>query len=127
MSKTNYLEDKILDHVLRNTAYTSPTTVYMALFTAAPGEAGGGTEISGGGYARQAITFGAASAGAISNSADVTFPVSTSNHGSITHFAILDASTGGNMLYFGALGTAKNYDIDDQIKFTAGDIDITDD
>jgi hypothetical protein len=67
--KSDYLENKILDHVLRNTAYTSPTTVYVGLYTAAPTDAGGGTEVSGNGYAREAATFSVASGGATANSA----------------------------------------------------------
>jgi hypothetical protein len=63
VSFSDYLEDAVLDHVFRNTALTSPTTVYVALYTATPSDAGGGTEVSGGSYARTAGTFGAASGG----------------------------------------------------------------
>ena len=124
---TDYLENKLLDHVLRNTAYTSPTTVYVALFTAAPGEAGGGTEVSGGGYARQAVTFGAPSAGSTSNSADITFPTATANWGTITHFAIFDASTGGNMLYYGQLTSSVTVNSGQQLTIPAGNLTISHD
>ena len=99
---TNYLANKIRDHVLRNTAYTSPTTVYLALFTTPTTEAGGGTEVTGGSYARQAITFSTtANPGEVTQTALLTFPLMPSC--TITHIAIMDASTSGNMLMFGAL------------------------
>lgn len=122
---TNYLEDELIDHVLRNLAYTSPTTVYAALFTAAPGEAGGGTEVTGGAYARTAVTFGAPSAGATDNTADVTFPTATANWGTVTHVAIMDASTAGNMLLYGALTASKVVNNGDTFKFNTGDLDVT--
>lgn len=122
---SDYLENKLLDHVLRNVAYTSPTTIYVALFTSAPSDAGGGTEVSGGGYARQAVTFSAASGGATSNSADVTFPTATANWGTITHIGLFDASTGGNLLLWGALTTSKTISTGDVLKIPAGDLDIT--
>ncbi len=124
---TDYLENKLLDHVLRNTAYTSPTTVYVALFTAAPGEAGGGTEVSGGGYARQAVTFSAPSAGSTSNSSDITFPTATADWGTITHFAIFDASTGGNMLYYGQLTSSVTVNSGQQLTIPAGNLTISHD
>ena len=71
MSKSNFLENEILDHVLRNSSYTPPSTVYAALFTSNPDEDGSGTEVTGGSYARQAVTFGAASGGSVTNSSAV--------------------------------------------------------
>ncbi len=127
MSKSNYLEDAILNHVLRNTALTSPTTVYAALYTAAPSDAGGGTEVSGGGYARQAITFGAPSSGAVSNSADVNFGTASANWGTVTHFGVFDASTAGNLLYWAALTASKTVNSGDSAKFAIGDLDISED
>jgi hypothetical protein len=102
-SASDYLELKVLDHVLKNTAYTSPTTVYAALFTTIPTDSGPGTEVTGGSYARQAITFGSASSGASSNSVAVTFPAATASWGAVVAFAIFDASTTGNMLFWGEL------------------------
>lgn len=125
--KSDYLENKILDHVLRNTAYTSPTTVYMGLFTAAPSDAGGGTEVSGNNYARTAITFSAASGGAITNSADVTFPTPSGSWGACSHFGIFDASSAGNLLYWGALAQTETPLSGNVVKFLAGDIDVTED
>lgn len=123
-NKTNYLENAVINHVLRNIALASPATVYVGLFTAAPGEAGGGTEVSGGAYARQAVTFIAPVDGATENSADVTFPVAMANWGTITHFAIFDALTVGNMLYHGTLTTARTVNSGDQAKFLAGALDV---
>ena len=107
MSLSNYLENALINAVLRNTAYSSPATVYVALYTTDPGEDGSGTEVSGGSYARQAITFAAPTNGVSSNSAVITFPFATASWGTVTHFGILDASTGGNLLFYGALGASK--------------------
>ena len=123
-NKTNYLENAIINHVLRAIALASPATVYVGLFTAAPGEAGGGTEVTGGSYARVAVTFVAPTDGATDNSADVTFPTATANWGTVTHFAIFDALTLGNMLYYGALTTARTVNSGDQAKFLAGALDV---
>lgn len=125
--KSDYLENKILEHVLKNTSYTSPTTVYMALFTAAPSDAGGGTEVSTNNYARTAITFGAASSGAISNSSAVTFPTPSGSWGACTHFGIFDAATVGNLLYWGALTQTETPLSGNVVQFPIGDIDITED
>lgn len=91
-AKSNYLENKFLDHVLRNTAYTPPAAVYAALYLTDPTEEDKGQEVKGGSYTRKAITFGSASGGQVSNSADVTFPTATADWGNITHMAIKDAS-----------------------------------
>jgi hypothetical protein len=121
---TDYMENKIIDHMLRNQSFSPPSTVYLALFTAAPGETGGGTEVSGGAYARQAVTLSAASGGASSNSADITFPTATADWGTITHCALMDASTGGNMLMYTPLDASKTVDNGDTLKFNSGDLDI---
>jgi hypothetical protein len=126
-SKSDYLENKILEHVLKNTAYTSPTTVYMALLTAAPSDAGGGTEVSGSNYSRTAITFGAASAGSISNSAQVNFPTPSGSWGACTHFGIYDASSAGNLLYWGTLGQTETPISGNAVAFIIGAIVITED
>jgi len=123
---TDYLEDKLLNHTFRNLAFTPPTTVYLALFTAAPGETGGGTEVSGGDYARQAITFGAPSpSGTIKNSADITFPTATADWGTITHVAIMDAATAGNMLVYGALTVQKVVGTGDIFRVTTNNLTVT--
>jgi hypothetical protein len=122
---TDYLEDKIIDHILRNQAFTPPATVYLALFTSAPSDAGGGTEVSGGSYARQAVTLSAASGGASSNSADITFPTATADWGTVTHCALMDALTGGNMLMWTPLDASKTVNNGDTFKIEAGDLDVT--
>jgi len=120
---TNYLENKLLDHFLGTTSYTMPSPVYVALFTAAPGDAGGGTEVTGGSYARQTAAFSAASSGATSNSANVDFtgmPAVTT-----VAIAIFDASTSGNMLVHGTLTTNKTTDAGDTLRIATGDLDIS--
>jgi hypothetical protein len=125
MSFSDYLEDAVLDHVFRNTALTSPTTVYTALYTAAPNDAGGGTEVSGNAYARVASTFGAASGGEIANSSAVTFDTATGSWGTVSHFAIFDAATDGNMLAHAALGASKSIAADDTAEFAVGDLTVS--
>src|SRR6056300_968442 len=124
---SDYLEDKILDHVLTNTAYTQPTTVYIGLWTADDGlEAGTITsEVSGGSYARESVTFSASSGGATSNSATVTFTTATAKWGTITHVAVMDASTGGNVLFHGAVTTSKTIESGDTFQISSGNLDIT--
>ncbi len=122
---SDYLENALLNSTLRGQAFTAPTAIYAALFTSDPTDAGTGTEVSGGAYTRQAITFGTPSNGTCSNSADVLFPVATAAWGTITHFAIYDAATGGNLLYSGAFTTAKTIATDDQLKLAAGNITVT--
>lgn len=96
-----YLANKLFDHVLRGVTYTPPTAIYMALYNGNP--TGGGTEISGGGYARQAVTFEAASNAKTRNANDVEFPEATADWGLVTHFGLCDSSTGGNLLYYGTV------------------------
>jgi hypothetical protein len=138
---SDFLENRLLDHLLRNTAYTMPTGIYVALFTAAPSDAGGGTEVTGGSYARvqvgpsttawtatQGGTAGASSGtgGQTANAADITFPAPTANWGSVTHFALFDASTAGNMLLWAALTAAKTINGGDAApKFLANALTVT--
>lgn len=121
----DYLENKIIDHMLRNQAYTPPATIYLALFTTATSDAGGGTEVSGGSYARQAVSLSAASGGASENSADITFPTATADWGTVTHVALMDALTGGNMLMHTPLDASKTVNNGDSFKINAGDLDVT--
>lgn len=122
---TNFLENALIDHVLRGTPYTAPGTVYFALFTDATADDGSGTEVSGGSYARVGLStvlatgnFSGTSGGsptAVSSGTDgtttnkvaVTFPSPTANWGTVTNVAIFDASSGGNMLFHGTLGASK--------------------
>lgn len=123
-SFTDYLENAALNHIFRNTALTSPAAVYLALFTVAPTDAGGGTEVTGAGYARQAITFGAPAGGAIANTGAVSFTASGGNFGSVVAVGIFDAATAGNMLAWDAI-TAATVNDTDTLEFAIGDIDIT--
>lgn len=131
MTMNDFLENKIIDHVLRNTAYTPPATVYVGLLTAAPGENSAGTEVTGGAYARQAATFaapgavGTGTAGATSNTAQINFPAATANWGTVTHFALYDAASAGNMLFYGTLGASKAIDNGDTASFAAGELDVS--
>jgi hypothetical protein len=121
---SNYLENALINAVLRNTSYTSPTTTYLALYTSDPTDADTGTEISGGSYARQAITFGAPSNGTSTNSAAVEFPQATADWGIISHVAIRDAVTSGNLLFHTALDASKTINNGDVFKITTGNLSV---
>jgi hypothetical protein len=121
MSFSNYLENKILDKAFRNTDFTV-TTVYGSLHTADPGETGA-SEATGGSYARQSVTFGAASSGSISNSATITF--ASMPAGTFTHCGTWDASTAGNFLGGGSLTASKTTQAGDTIEFTSGQFTVT--
>lgn len=124
MSFTNYLETELLDHVFAGNAYTSPSTVYVALYTAAPSEAGGGTEVSGGSYVRKAGSF-SVSGNTATTSAAIEWSTATASWGTITHIAIHDAASGGNMLAYASLTASKAIASGDVFRIPAGDIDIT--
>ena len=122
---SNYLENAVINAVLRNTTYTSPATVYVSLYTSDPTDADTGTEVSGGSYARTAVTFGVPSNGVSTNSADVTFPTATAGWGTVTHIGIHDASTAGNLLFHTPLSTSKTIDSGDIFKITTGNLSVT--
>ncbi len=121
----NYLENALINAVLRNTSYTSPTTTYLALYTSDPTDADTGTEITGGSYVRQAITFGSPSNGTSTNSAAVEFPQATADWGIISHVAIRDAVTSGNLLFHTALDASKTINNGDIFKITSGNLSVT--
>ena len=121
---SDYLEAALLDATLRATSYTSPTTVYLALYTSDPGDDNSGTECSGTSYARQSVSFSRSGATA-SNSAAVEFPTAGGAWGTITHFGVLDAATSGNLLYHGALTTSRAITSGDIFRVPTGDLDIT--
>lgn len=120
---SDYAENKIIDAIFRAQVLGAPATMYVALFTATPSDSGGGTEVSGGSYARVAVTgalanwAGTQSAGSTtassgtggttSNNAAVTFPAPTANWGVATHFGLFDASTSGNLWVWAALTVSK--------------------
>ena len=121
---SNYLENKILLHVLSNTAYTSPTTVYLGLHTADPTDAGTGTEVSGGSYARQSFAS-TISGNAASNTSAIEFPTATATWGTVGWVAVWDNLTSGNLLFHGALTSSKTIASGDVFRVPAGDLDIT--
>lgn len=138
---TNYLENKLVDHVFRAAAFAKPASLYIGLFTAAPSDAGGGTEVTGGGYARVSYPPGDANwtatqggivgvssgtTGATSNAAVVTFATPSADWGTVTHFGIFDAATGGNPLVLGPLTASRDIlNGDPPPRFPAGSLTIT--
>jgi len=141
---SNYVEDRTLDFWLKanSQSTTAPATVYVALFTSAD-SAGGTAEnleagiltnevtTSGTAYTRQAVTFGTISNGSVSNSGNVTFPTATATYGTVTHVAVMDANStddsagAGNVLYYGALTTAREILTDDTFQITTGNLTIS--
>lgn len=124
MSFTNDLETRVLQWALTAGSPTRPTAWYVGLFTAAPGEAGGGTEVSGGSYARQAATF-TVSGNLATNSAAIEWPTATGTWGTITDVAVFDALTSGNMLVYASLTSSKTIASGDVLRIPAGDLDVT--
>lgn len=130
---SDFLENELLDHILRNEAYTPPTSVWIALHTADNGlEAGTITaEVTGGAYARIEVggasgrSFALAAAGLTDNEQDITFVTATANWGTVTHMSIMDASTAGNVLFHGALTLSKTINNGDTFKFNLGDLDVS--
>jgi len=138
---TNYLENKLVDHLFRTASLAKPAALWVALFTAAPSDAGGGTEVAGGGYGRvnvppgdlnwaatQGGTSGVSSGtgGVTANAAVITFPVPSAAWGTVTHFAIFDAATGGNPLVWGPLVAARDIlNGDPAPRFPANSLTVT--
>lgn len=125
MSKTNYLETQVLNHVLRNVVYTPPATIYVGLFTVIPTDAGGGTEVVGGSYARQSVVFSAPAPDSVSNTALITFPTATADWGAIVGFALFDALVAGNMLVYATLATPRTVLTNDEFRFPIGQLVVT--
>lgn len=138
---SDYLENKMVDQLFRGQTAPTTSTLYVALLTAAPSDSGGGTEVSGGAYARVAVTSslvnwaGTQSAGSTtassgtsgqtSNNIAITFPTPSSTWGTATHFGIYDASTDGNLLFHGALSIAKTINESDTVTFPIGTLSVT--
>ena len=124
---SNYLENALINHILRNTAYTDPTDVYLALFTSNPDEDGSGTEVSGGSYVRKQLTaaFDAPASGATANTALIEFVQATATWGLVSHVALFDQSSGGNLLFYGQLSASQQVDDGDTFSIAAGDLDIS--
>lgn len=139
---TDYAENKLVDHIFRGQTFTAPATLYISLHTASCSDSSGGTEVTGGSYARVAVTSslanwaGTQSAGSTSassgtggqtsNNAAITFPAPTANWGSVTHFGIYDASTSGNMIICQSLTTSKTINNGDAApSFAIGALTVT--
>lgn len=138
---SNYLENKLIDHIFRGVAYSVPTALHIALYTAAPSDAGGGTEVAGNNYARGALvpnttnwaaTNGATTttnpssgtSGTTSNNVVITFNVPSGTWGTVTHFGIFDAPTGGNLLFWGALSASKLVQSGDSITIQISQLQV---
>jgi hypothetical protein len=137
---SNYLENKILDHVLKYTTapFTGPTTLYVGLFNNTSGSTATNLEngtltdetVTTGGtlYARQPITFASASSGTSANNTTITFtPSAGANWGTITHVAIMDSATrgAGNVLFYGAVTTSKTIDTGDTFSISSGNLTVS--
>lgn len=122
---SNYLENALINATLRNTSYTSPSVVYLGLYTSDPTDANTGTEVSGGSYARQSITFGAPSNGVSTNSAAIEFPQATGSWGTVGWVGISDSLTTGNLLYHTALDASKTIASGDIFKIAIGSLSVT--
>jgi hypothetical protein len=131
---SNYLENKVLDHVLKNTAMAQPSSLYLALFLNTSGNAATNLEAgvltdevstSGSAYSRKTVTFAAASAGTSATNYSVAFDAATSDWGTITHVAVMDAATSGNVLFYGAVTTSKTIQTGDTFQVTSGNLTIS--
>ena len=130
---TNYLEDKVIGHLFGGTAYSAPSTWYVGLQTATPADSAGGTEVSGGAYARQSVAWTIQTGGTAqaSNTAALTFPAATTDWGTVTHAGVYDAATGGNLVAYETLtktdfstANPKIVNTGDIFKIDAGNLKI---
>lgn len=124
MSFSNTFETTVLTWAFSTSSATRPTAWHLALYTAAPDDTGGGTEVSGSAYARQSVTF-TISGNTASNTSALEFPTATGSYGTVTHVGVFDASSGGNLIAYAALTTSKAIDTGDVLRVPAGDLDIT--
>ena len=124
---SDYSEKLLLDWAMTTGSATRPTAWYVALYTAAPNDTGGGTEVTGGGYIRKAVTFAAAATpgGTTSNTGDVTWTASGANFGTVGWIGIHDAESSGNLLWHGAMTASKIVNDGDTLEFSVGNIDLT--
>jgi hypothetical protein len=123
-SFSDYLENKVLAHVFGGTAYTAPSTLYLALYTVAPTDTGGGTEVSGGSYVRLACAF-TVTGNLATNTAAEEWPVATGTWGTVVAVGVFDALTSGNLLAYGNLTASKTITSGDVFRIPIGDLDIT--
>jgi hypothetical protein len=124
MPMTNYLANAVANAALRNRSYSSPANVYASLYSTAPTVSTAGTEIVGNGYSRQLATFGAPTAGAVSSNANVTFSCTGNAWPTVVAFAITDASTSGNIMFFQGI-SPRNINVGDDFNIDSGNLTIT--
>lgn len=140
---TDYLENKIIDWLLRAQTFTPPATTYVGLFTVAPTDSTAGTEVSGGSYARVAVTSALANwagtqaalstsvssgtGGTTSNNAAITFPTATANWGTVVAFGLFDAITSGNLLIYANLTASRSVTNGSTASFAASALTFQDD
>jgi hypothetical protein len=125
---SDYAEKLMLDWLMTAGAAVRPTTWFVALYTAAPSDAGGGTEVVGGtGYSRQSVTFDAAATpgGTTQNSGAISFTAAGGSWGTVTHLGIFTAVSGGSLLWHGALTTPRIMNDGDTLTFNTANIDLT--
>ncbi|ASA22077.1 phage tail fiber protein [Paenibacillus donghaensis] len=129
MNVSDYLAKVYLNLAFRNTPFTPPAALFVALYTSNPTKVDTGLEVSGGAYVRRAVTFAAPAAVSgiqtIKNTAEIAYPLATANWGQITHIGIRDAATGGNLLYFGELTDSRSILTGDIFKFVVGELQLT--
>lgn len=136
---SDYLENKLVDHLFRSTSYTAPTTWYVALFTSSCSDSAGGTEVSGGSYARASLASGTSNwantqasgtgastgtSGTTSNSSAITFATPSAGWGTVTYWGLYDASSAGNLLVCSALTTSKTINSGDSVSFGIGALTV---
>lgn len=122
---SNYLENALINGTIRGSTYTAPATIYVALYISDPTDANTGTEVSGGSYARQSVTFAAPSNGTSLNNAAVEFPQATGSWGTVGWLGLIDALTSGNLLYHTALDVSKPIDAGDIFKIATNNLSVT--
>jgi hypothetical protein len=120
--KTTHQRNKTLDLWLGATVPTIPGTYYVALFTVAPNKDGGGTEVSGGSYARVAVTNNTtnwpnAASGRKTNATEIVFPQATANWGTIVAAALVSAASGAYTQYYWGLLSAPVAIINGQTRY----------
>lgn len=121
---SNYLEENLINLVFRNTAFSTPGTVYVALYSTDPTDADTGTELTGDGYARVAVTMGVPTDGVSLNTADVVFAPATADWAAVTHIGIRDALTAGNLLMHKNI-TSVSVLSGNTFRIPTGDLSIT--
>jgi hypothetical protein len=138
---SDYLESKCIDHLFRGVSFTAPAALYIGLYTATPSDSGGGTEVTGGAYARVALapsttnwaaTNGAGTttnpssgtSGTTSNNSAITFTTATASWGTVTSVGIFDASTAGNLLWWGPLTSNQVVNTGGTFSFAIGALSV---